>query len=66
LRQFAPYPTPAAGDCYHAFVKASRVAGLVILILIIVALAYAYYPPFRLIGWPKIVRSARPDVLYFK
>jgi hypothetical protein len=47
-------------------VKASRVAGLVILNLIIAALAYADCPPFRLIGWPKMVRSARPDVLYFK
>ena len=37
--------------------KASRVAGLVILILIIAGLAYSYYPPFRLITWVAMGRS---------
>jgi FkbM family methyltransferase len=38
-------------------VKASRVAGLVILILIIAGVAYAYFPPFRLITWVAAGRS---------
>jgi len=40
-------------------VKASRVVGLVILVLIIAGVAYAYYPPFRLIAWVATGRS--PD-----
>jgi len=40
-------------------VKSSRVAGLVLLILIIAGLAYAYYPPFRLITW--VVAGRSPD-----
>jgi hypothetical protein len=43
--------------CYDAFVKASRVAGLIILILIIAGVAYAYFPPFRLITWVAAGRS---------
>ena len=39
--------------------KSSRVAGLVLLILIIAGLAYAYYPPFRLITW--VVAGRSPD-----
>jgi FkbM family methyltransferase len=38
-------------------VKPSRVAGLVLLILIIAGLAYAYYPPFRLLTWVAAGRS---------
>lgn len=37
--------------------KPSRVAGLVILILIIAGVAYAYYPPFRLLTWVAAGRS---------
>ncbi len=37
--------------------KASRVVGLVILILIIAGFAYAYYPPFRLLTWVAAGRS---------
>jgi FkbM family methyltransferase len=40
-------------------VKASRVAGLLIAILIILALAYTYYAPFRLATWVAVGRS--PD-----
>jgi len=38
-------------------VKPSRVAGLVLLILIIAGIAYAYYPPFRLLTWVAAGRS---------
>jgi FkbM family methyltransferase len=44
-------------------VKASRVAGLVILILIVAGIACAYYPPFRLIAW---VASGRSQVCSLK
>ncbi len=37
--------------------RASRVAGLVILTLIIAGLAYTYYPPVRLITWVAAGRS---------
>lgn len=37
--------------------KASRVAGLLILILIIAGAAYAYFPPFRLFTWVAAGRS---------
>lgn len=37
--------------------KATRVAGLLILILVIAAFAYTYYPPFRLLAWVTIGRS---------
>ena len=39
--------------------KASRAVGLLILVLIIAGVAYAYYPPFRLIAWVATGRS--PD-----
>jgi len=39
-------------------VKSSRVAGLVLLILIIAGLAYAYYPPFRLLTWIAAGRNS--------
>jgi FkbM family methyltransferase len=38
-------------------VKASRVVGLLILIVIIAGVAYTYYPPFRLLTWVAAGRS---------
>jgi len=44
--------------CYDSFVKPSRVAGLIILLLIIAGIAYAYYPPFRYLTWVALGRSS--------
>src|SRR5207253_10357095 len=56
-----PAPVPKspvpAHKRYDAFVKLSRVIRILILILIIAGVVYAFYPPFRFFAWALAGRS---------